>query len=116
MLRTWALTDPCMDWPKKETSRAELIEVTHDASRRAVVVVWRLEGRVNLPLRPRIVPYVVTTTFSVDDSGLICAQLDEFSVPGWRLLAAAFLGSWAGPPPAAPVETLKAERGCSAPR
>ena len=75
------------------------------------MVKWRLEGRVNLPLRPRISPYVVTTTFGVDSDGLIASQLDEFSVPGWRLLAGALLGAWAGPEPAGPVEQLRRAEG-----
>ena len=73
------------------------------------MVTWRLEGRVNLLGRPRISPYVVTTTFQVDVDGLICSQLDEFSVPGWRLLLGALLGPWAGPEPAGTVEELKEE-------
>ncbi len=64
----------------------------------------------NLPFRPTIAPYVVTTFLGVDPAtGLVVSQLDEFSVPGWRLLAGALLGAWAGPPPAAPVEQLRAE-------
>ena len=75
-----------------------------------VVVIWRLEGRVNLPFRPTIAPYVVTTFLGVESAtGLVVSQLDEFSVPGWRLLAGALLGAWAGPPPAAAVEQLRSE-------
>lgn len=31
-----------------------------------IVVRWRLSGRVNLPFKPPIKPYVVTTTFERD--------------------------------------------------
>jgi len=90
------------------TSRAELIAVDTDEPRRAVVITWRLEGRINLGLvKPRICPYVVKTTFRVDGDGLISSQIDEFSVPGWRLLLGALLGPWAGPRPAGSVEELK---------
>ena len=41
--------------------------------------------------------------------GLLSTQLDEFTVPGWQLLAGALLGAWAGPPPAPPAEQLRAQ-------
>ena len=71
------------------TARAELISVVADEPTRSLLVTWRLEGAVNLPLKPRIPPYVVITTLTIDAEGLICKQLDEFTVPGWRLLAGA---------------------------
>ncbi|GBF88967.1 hypothetical protein Rsub_01466 [Raphidocelis subcapitata] len=92
----------------RSTARAELVAVEPDAAARALVVTWRLEGRVNLPFKPEIPPYVVITTLTTDDLGLICGQLDEFTVPGWRLLAGALLGAWAGPPPAPPAAELRA--------
>lgn len=94
-------------WCMQATSRAELIAVELDEQQRLIIVTWRLEGRVNLLLKPKICPYVVKTTFEVDDEGLISSQLDEFSVPGWRLLLGALLGPWAGPSPAEPVEKLR---------
>lgn len=91
------------------TSKAEIITVTADASSNTVVVIWRLEGRVNLPFKPRIKPYVVTTTFGIDSSsGLINSQLDEFAVPGWDLLLSTFLGQGFGAAPARPVGELRA--------
>uniref|UniRef100_A0A7R9VWZ2 Uncharacterized protein n=1 Tax=Chlamydomonas euryale TaxID=1486919 RepID=A0A7R9VWZ2_9CHLO len=93
----------------QDTARAELIAVEPDTSRGGVVVTWRLEGRVNLPFRPTIPPYVVTTTLATDAQGLIISQLDEFSVPGWQLLLGALLGAWAGPAPAPPAEQLRQE-------
>lgn len=89
------------------SSKAELISVTADAPSSSIVVVWRLEGRVNLPFKPQIKPYVVTTTFGVDSQGLICSQLDEFAVPGWDLLLSTFLGQGFGGKPARPVEELR---------
>lgn len=77
----------------------------------------RLEGAVNLPFRPRIAPYLVTTTLGVDPtSGLISSQLDEFSVPGWKLLAGALLGPWAGPEPAPPVLELRRQAAAAGAR
>jgi hypothetical protein len=111
----------------QQTARAELITVVTTAAAAAssdskqqqqrrregggsIVATWRLEGRVNLPFKPAIPPYVVTTTLAVGaDDGLICSQLDEFSVPGWQLLAGALLGPWAAPPPAPPASELRAQ-------
>jgi len=89
------------------TSKAELITVRAEPDSDKIVVVWRLEGRVNLPFKPKIKPYVVTTTFGVDPQGLICSQLDEFSVPGWDLLLSTLLGENFGAKPAPPVEQLR---------
>ena len=94
------------------TAKAELIAVevvagqtTSEAPK--VVVAWRLEGGVNLPFKPKIKPYVVTTTFTLNSEGLIDSQLDEFSVPGWDLLLSTILGPSFGAPAAADVETLR---------
>ncbi|KAI8474507.1 MAG: hypothetical protein J3K34DRAFT_492699 [Monoraphidium minutum] len=101
----------------QETARAELITVTAAAAGggeggagggASLTATWRLEGRVNLPLRPTIAPFVVTTTLGLDGRGLVASQLDEFSAPGWRLLAGALLGAWAGPPAAPAAAALRA--------
>lgn len=96
------------------TARAELVSVAPRRGANAIVVVWRLEGRVNLPLKPRIKPYVVTTTLGLDAEGLICSQVDEFSVPGWDLLLSILLGDGFGAKPAPPVETLRAQAAAAA--
>eukprot|EP00882_Tetradesmus_deserticola_P004278 GHRQ01004518.1.p1 GENE.GHRQ01004518.1~~GHRQ01004518.1.p1 ORF type:complete len:264 (+),score=100.44 GHRQ01004518.1:267-1058(+) len=91
------------------TSKVELISVEAQPDAQAVVVTWRLEGRVNLPLKPKIKPYVVTTTLGVDPAtGLINSQVDEFSVPGWDLLLSILLGEGFGAKPAPPAEELRA--------
>jgi hypothetical protein len=97
------------------TSKVELISVTPQPDSKAIVVIWRLEGRVNLPFKPKIKPYVVTTTLGVDaDSGLINSQVDEFSVPGWDLLLSIVLGEGFGAKPAPPVEELRAAAAAAA--
>jgi hypothetical protein len=91
------------------TSKAELISVEAQPAAQAILVTWRLEGRVNLPFKPKIKPYVVTTTLGLDsETGLINSQLDEFSVPGWDLLLSIVLGEGFGAQPAPPVEELRA--------
>jgi hypothetical protein len=97
------------------TSKVELISVTPQPAGQAIVVTWRLEGRVNLPFKPKIKPYVVTTTLGVDpSSGLINSQVDEFSVPGWDLLLSILLGEGFGAKPAPPVEELRAAAAAAA--
>lgn len=76
----------------QETSKAELITVEADPAAQQIVVTWRLEGRVNLPFKPKIKPYVVTTKLGLNSDGLICSQLDEFSVPGSDLLLSIIFG------------------------
>jgi hypothetical protein len=91
----------------QDTCKAELVTVTAEPASNAIKVVWRLEGKVNLPFKPSIKPYVVTTTFGVDPQGLICSQLDEFAVPGWDLLLSTLLGHGFGATPARSVEQLR---------
>jgi hypothetical protein len=96
------------------TAKAELIAVEVSLGQTSsephkIVIIWRLEGGVNLPFKPKIKPYVVTTTFTLNEQGLIDSQLDEFSVPGWDLLLSTLLGPSFGAAPAADVETLRRE-------
>jgi hypothetical protein len=93
---------------KQETARAELISVMPRPATRDILVLWRLEGRVNLPLKPAIKPYVVLTILGLNEQGLICSQVDEFTVPGWDLLLSTLLGHWLGAKPAPPVGELRA--------
>ncbi|CAM9605770.1 unnamed protein product [Ascophyllum nodosum] len=91
----------------QEESRCDVIstEVEEDN----VVVRWRLSGRINLPFKPPIKPYVVVTTFERDTEGLLSTQRDEFSIAGWDiLLHAVFPGHPFGAEPAPPVKPLGA--------
>ncbi|CAM9824353.1 unnamed protein product [Phaeothamnion confervicola] len=89
----------------QETSRAEMISVTA-ADEATIVVVWRLEGRVNLPGKPRIKPYIVTTTYCRDGNGLIVSQQDEFDAPALEILLSSYLPGF-GRPPAPPASDLR---------
>jgi Uncharacterized conserved protein (DUF2358) len=98
------------------SARCELVSVDVAApqqqqqqQQQQLTVVWRLTGRVNLLWQPEIKPYVVTTTFTLEErTGLIVEQDDAFAVPGWDLLLSALLGHWLGAPPAPPVAELRA--------
>lgn len=50
-----------------------------------VVVRWRLAGRLNLPFKPPIKPYVVVTTFQRDAGRWCDLRLDELHVEFMRL-------------------------------
>lgn len=79
----------------QETSKAELISVSTDAAANSIIVIWRLEGKVNLPFKPSIKPYVVTTTFGVDSSsGLICSQLGRWALLNVFMHACIGGGCW----------------------
>ncbi|CAM9974894.1 unnamed protein product [Laminaria digitata] len=87
----------------QEESRCDVISTVADGE--DIVVRWRLSGRVNLPFKPPIKPYVVTTTFERDAEGLLSTQRDEFAIAGWDiLLHAVFPGHPFGAAPAPPVE------------
>eukprot|EP00899_Mesostigma_viride_P029097 jgi/Mesvir1/9372/Mv08987-RA.1 len=71
-----------------------------------ILIVWRLEGRVNLPFKPTLKPYVVRTTYTVDKQGLLCRQEETFDIPSWDVVLSAFvpaLGYAIGAPAAPPV-------------
>ena len=94
-------------------SRAQVIGVEVEGGsgdRKGLLVKWRLEGGVNIgPFRPQFVPYLIDTTLSVNEVGLITSQVDRFLVPGILIVLGALFGPWAGPAPAPPIETLRAQ-------
>eukprot|EP00468_Gymnochlora_sp_CCMP2014_P002752 CAMPEP_0167748276 /NCGR_PEP_ID=MMETSP0110_2-20121227/4751_1 /TAXON_ID=629695 /ORGANISM="Gymnochlora sp., Strain CCMP2014" /LENGTH=447 /DNA_ID=CAMNT_0007633279 /DNA_START=217 /DNA_END=1560 /DNA_ORIENTATION=- len=79
-------------------ARMEVISV-YPRNQSAIEVCWYLEGRVNIPGRPRIKPYIITTTYRLNEEGLINYQEDEFSIPGWDI-ALSILFPWIGAPAA----------------
>ena len=54
----------------------------------AIVAEWRLAGRLGLPWKPSIKPFVGRTTFTLDDHGLVTRHVEEWSRRPGRLLAA----------------------------
>eukprot|EP00210_Caulerpa_lentillifera_P006956 g6651.t1 len=70
---------------------------------REIKMKWRLEAVLNLPFRPKVKAYYVTTYFRTNDEGLICEQEEFFSIPEWELVASIFFPNL-GTPPAPPVE------------
>ena len=84
----------------QSTARAEIISCNLDGEERLIRVVWRLSGSVNLLGGVHLKPFVVTTRLSVDATGLINFQEDEFSIPGYDILLSAFfpvLRPWLAP-------------------
>ena len=75
----------------QETSAMEVVCAAATGPR-AITVVWRLSGGVNLgAFGVAIKPYVVTTTLETDADGLVSAQEDHFSIPGYDILLSALL-------------------------
>lgn len=70
-----------------------------------IEVVWRLEATMRLPFNPKIKPYLVTTTYTVDEDGLIVRQEETFSIPGWEIVVSMF-APWIGSPPEPPVSSI----------
>eukprot|EP00439_Symbiodinium_sp_Y106_P085190 s562_g27.t2 len=51
---------------------------------------WRIEGTANVPFPGlKIKPYIVTSTFTVNENGLVDSETDSFSIPTWDILLSA---------------------------
>eukprot|EP00968_Pinguiococcus_pyrenoidosus_P011676 scaffold964_cov261-Pinguiococcus_pyrenoidosus.AAC.2 len=79
------------------------VEAQTEGRNKALLVTWRLEGRVNVLFRPRIKPFMIETCLSLDEQGLISAQEDRFLIPPWDVFISAFLPGF-GQPPAPPIQ------------
>lgn len=86
----------------QETAKMDVVDCRLSDAGDAVLVCWRLEGRVNLPFKPRIKPFLVDTTLLIGEDGLIVAQEDVFQVPAWDILISTVIPGF-GAPPAPPV-------------
>lgn len=99
----------------QDVSRAEIVRVEVNSTLpNALTVTWRLSGAVNIAYGFKIKPFIVYTDFTISPtSGLIVAQKDRFSIPGYDIVLSAFLPSFVVKripflsPPAADIDTLK---------
>ena len=58
---------------------------------------WRIAGTANVPFPGlKIKPYIVTSTFTVNEDGLVDSETDSFSIPTWDLLLSAIAPWWPG--------------------
>eukprot|EP00854_Cymbomonas_tetramitiformis_P022052 gene22052-26569_t len=55
---------------------------------------WRLEATINIPFKPRIKPFKITTTYWLDEDGLVWAGEDKFEVNDFELLISIFFPSF----------------------
>ncbi len=77
----------------------------------AIVAEWRLAGRLGLPWKPSIKPFVGRTTFSLDENGLVIRHVEEWSLPAWDAFLAALVPSLnLGAAPAPAISELLASR------
>jgi len=65
-------------------SKAELRSVAVCHRRRAVVVRWRLGGALALPWKPVVPTFEGTTTYFVDDAGLISKHEETWEIGAWE--------------------------------
>ena len=76
-----------------------------------IVAEWRLAGRLGLPWKPSIKPFVGRTTFTLDDHGLVTRHVEEWSLPAWDAFLAALVPSLhLGAAPAPSISELLASR------
>ena len=81
----------------------------------AIVAEWRLAGRLGLPWKPSIKPFVGRTTFTLDDHGLVTRHVEEWSLPAWDAFLAALVPSLhLGAAPAPSISDLLATRDAEA--
>ena len=80
-----------------------------------IVAEWRLAGRLGLPWKPSIKPFVGRTTFTLDDHGLVTRHVEEWSLPAWDAFLAALVPSLhLGAAPAPAIPDLLASRDAEA--
>ena len=70
---------------ERESSFAQLLDLRTEEGggrlgRGAVVVRWRLGGTLMLPWRPAVRPWTGTTTYHLDEEGLVCLHEEEWDV------------------------------------
>ena len=80
-----------------------------------IVAEWRLAGRLGLPWKPSIKPFVGRTTFTLDENGLVTRHVEEWSLPAWDAFLAALVPSLnLGAAPAPAISELLASRDVEA--
>jgi hypothetical protein len=80
-----------------------------------IVAEWRLAGRLGLPWKPSIKPFVGRTTFTLDENGLVTRHVEEWSLPAWDAFLAALVPSLnLGAAPAPSISELLASRDAEA--
>ena len=78
-----------------------------DETARTMTVHWRLEGILNLPWHPRLKPWTGTTTYHVDQSGLIEKHIETWDISVLDAFASTLLPFLSiGAPPAAPLSVI----------
>jgi hypothetical protein len=90
----------------RKKSKAELIELHIDSSKKEILVRWRLEGILNLPWHPHVKPWTGSTRYILDDSNLICAHVEKWDISVFdAFLSTLFPALRYGSPPAPPLES-----------
>lgn len=74
-----------------------------------VVAHWRLEGALMLPWRPRIKPYVGSTTYKFDKDGLIAEHVETWQISVVDAFLSVIFDGF-GTAPAPPVDVLRRRR------
>jgi hypothetical protein len=98
----------------RRSSTLELLEEPHLVDN-VIVAEWRLAGKLGLPWRPMIKPFVGRTTFTLDGSGLVTSHVEEWSLPAWDAFLATLLPSLQlGAPPAPSAAELVATHDAGA--
>lgn len=96
-----ALFDPA-------ASRADLVSISTDAGSNTIRLRWRLEGKLRLLGGLAIKPYTGTTTYYLDDAGLISRHEEAWDITALDAFASTFFPGF-GASPAPLAEQLRAQ-------
>jgi hypothetical protein len=88
----------------KKKSRADVISIQTDESLRMIRVCWRLEGILNLPWHPTMKPWTGSTTYHIDDDGLVDKHVESWDISVLdAFISTLFPSLNYGAPPAPPI-------------
>lgn len=94
-------------------SKVDLIDIYEqkesDNGSEIIVAHWRLEGALMLPWRPRIKPYVGSTTYKFDADGLVEEHLESWDISVVDAFLSVVFNGY-GSPPAPPIDALRRSR------
>ena len=94
----------------QKVSRADIIGTMEtNEETRTIIVHWRLEGILNLPWHPKLKPWTGTTTYHIDESGLINKHMETWDISVLDAFASTLFPFLSiGAAPAAPIPSVAA--------
>lgn len=86
-------------------SQVDLIDI-YERDECHIVAEWRLQGALMLPWRPLIKPYLGSTIYEFDESGLVCNHIETWEISAFDAFLSVFWKGF-GAPPAPPADAVR---------